>query len=72
MRNIFKIPVIKLVSIYKTEKRNIRLIFRNHWTLNFNDSFIFVLDKKLQGFDCKTYRLGFFNFCFVIIDSKDR
>jgi hypothetical protein len=73
MKNIFKKPVIKLATFYKTEKREIRLIIRNHWSYHFSGhSFIFLLDKKIQGIDCKTYRLGLFNLCLVLLDSNEK
>lgn len=46
------------------------LIVRNHWSDNFNDSFILVIDRKSQGYDVDTYRFGLFNICLVLIHHK--
>lgn len=50
--------------------KNYRLIIRNHWSDNFNDSFLFVLDKKWQGHSLIVYRIGLFNICLCLMVEK--
>jgi len=49
---------------------NFRVIVRNHWSGWFNDSFLFVLDKKTQGQEIDVYRIGLFNICLCLIYDK--
>lgn len=49
---------------------NFRIIVRNHWSGWFNDSFLFVIDKKPQGQEVDVYRIGLFNICLCLIYDK--
>jgi hypothetical protein len=58
-------------SVYRIitgEKR--RLIIRNHWGNNFNDSFILTVSKTYQGNGLMVYRLGLFNFCLCLMIER--
>jgi hypothetical protein len=63
---IFNYPAYQLFKI----NENYRVIIRNHWSDNFNDSFIFILGKNSQSFNLDVYRFGLFNFCLCLMHNK--
>lgn len=60
-----------VIKIFR--KKNYSIFIRNHWSKSFNDSFIFIIDRKSQGYLIDTYRIGLFNFCicFLIENNKN-
>jgi hypothetical protein len=63
--------VIRLFKVYEKNETRCRLFIRNHWTRQFNDSFLFILDRQSQGYQVNVYRLGIFNVCICLLISKN-
>jgi hypothetical protein len=57
-----------VIPIFRTNKYSI--FIRNHWSKSFNDSFIFIIDRKSQGYMVDTYRIGLFNFCICFLSDN--
>lgn len=62
--------IINKVAVKLLTFKKYRLIIRNHWSDMFNDSFLFVLDKKHQGHSLIVYRIGLFNICLCLMIEK--